>query len=251
VQRLRGRRPSLADFLRRASGRDRRSPFVVVVHLDPKSRSGLSTILAARTRMPVVQVQATERLQANFVYVIAPDRRLHISDQEISAAEFDEPRDHRAAIDLFFRSLAEQQSDGFAIILTGAGQPARSAWERSRKPAESFSCKIRTRPNIRRCRAARSQPELRITSCRCASTKYKRSTVVRRIARRMQVTRTEDLTHYYNLLRDYADEVQGLLGDLLISVTTFFRDSETFEALKAQVIPRLFEAKETIDSIRV
>jgi two-component system, chemotaxis family, CheB/CheR fusion protein len=82
-------------------------------------------------------------------------------------------------------------------------------------------------------------------------TKYKRSTVVRRIARRMQVTRTEDLTHYYNLLRDYADEVQGLLGDLLISVTTFFRDSETFEALKAQVIPRLFEAKETIDSIRV
>jgi two-component system, chemotaxis family, CheB/CheR fusion protein len=46
--------------------------FVVVVHLDPQSRSGLSTILAARTRMPVVQVQATERLQANFVYVIAP-----------------------------------------------------------------------------------------------------------------------------------------------------------------------------------
>ena len=34
---------------------------------------------------------------------------------------FDEPRGHRAPIDLFFRSLAEQHGDGFAVILTGAG----------------------------------------------------------------------------------------------------------------------------------
>jgi two-component system, chemotaxis family, CheB/CheR fusion protein len=95
--------------------------FVVVVHLDPQSHSELSNILAARTRMPVVQVAATERLEANHVYVIAPARQLHISDREISAAEFDEPRGQRAPIDLFFRSLAEQHGDGFAIILTGAG----------------------------------------------------------------------------------------------------------------------------------
>ena len=64
--------------------------FVVVVHLDPQSHSELSNILAARTRMPVVQVAATERLEANHVYVIAPARQLHISDREISAAEFNE-----------------------------------------------------------------------------------------------------------------------------------------------------------------
>src|SRR5262249_52059222 len=95
--------------------------FVVVVHLDPQSHSDLSSILAARTRMPLVQVASTERLKANHVYVIAPARQLHISDREISAAEFDEPRGQRAPIDLFFRSLAEQHGDGFAIILTGAG----------------------------------------------------------------------------------------------------------------------------------
>jgi two-component system, chemotaxis family, CheB/CheR fusion protein len=67
------------------------------------------------------QVGPTEKLQANHVYVIAPDRRLHISDQKILSAEFAEPRGHRAPIDLFFRSLAEQYGDGFAIILTGAG----------------------------------------------------------------------------------------------------------------------------------
>src|SRR5581483_9747714 len=50
-----------------------------------------------------------------------PGRRLRISDHELSTAEFDEPRGQRAPIDLFFRSLAEQHGDGFAIILTGAG----------------------------------------------------------------------------------------------------------------------------------
>ena len=47
--------------------------------------------------------------------------RLHIVDHEISAHAFDEPRGHRAPIDMFFRSLAEQHGDGFAVILSGAG----------------------------------------------------------------------------------------------------------------------------------
>src|SRR5262249_39014332 len=62
-----------------------------------------------------------ERLQPNRVYVIPPDRRLHIKDDVISTAEFDEPRGRRAPIDLFFRSLAHQHGDGFAVILSGAG----------------------------------------------------------------------------------------------------------------------------------
>ena len=61
--------------------------------------------------------------------------------------------------------------------------------------------------------------------------KYKRSTVVRRIARRMQVNRIDDLKGYYDIVRDNPDEVQALLSDLLISVTNFFRDKEAFETL--------------------
>src|SRR5262249_31787674 len=100
---------------------DTGAAFVVVVHLDPQSRSDLPGILATRTRMPVTQVGGPEHLRANHVYVIPPDRRLRITDHEISAVEFDEPRGQRAPIDLFFRSLAEQHGDGFAVILTGAG----------------------------------------------------------------------------------------------------------------------------------
>jgi two-component system CheB/CheR fusion protein len=80
---------------------------------------------------------------------------------------------------------------------------------------------------------------------------YKRSTIMRRIARRIQITRSNDLSDYYTYLRDKPDESQALLNDLLISVTTFFRDSDVFKALGAQVIPLLFEGKEASDSVRI
>jgi two-component system CheB/CheR fusion protein len=81
--------------------------------------------------------------------------------------------------------------------------------------------------------------------------KYKRSTVLRRIARRIQVTRTEELKDYYDFLRENPDEAQALLGDLLISVTTFFRDAEAFDALARDVIPGLFKDKDPSEPVRV
>jgi two-component system CheB/CheR fusion protein len=95
--------------------------FVVVVHLDRQHRSEMAAIIAMRTRMPVVQVDTRDRLQADHVYVIPPDRRLQVVDHEVSALQFDDPRGHRSPIDLFFRSLAEQLGEGFAVILSGAG----------------------------------------------------------------------------------------------------------------------------------
>jgi two-component system CheB/CheR fusion protein len=56
--------------------------FVVVVHLDPEHRSELPKIISGRTQMPVIQVQDRQRLKANHVYVIPPDRRLQVVDHE-------------------------------------------------------------------------------------------------------------------------------------------------------------------------
>ncbi|MGH7032516.1 MAG: chemotaxis protein CheB, partial [Stellaceae bacterium] len=81
--------------------------------------------------------------------------------------------------------------------------------------------------------------------------KYKRSTVLRRLARRMQVARAESLTDYYETLRDGPDEAQALLGDLLISVTTFFRDSDVFKALRTHYMPQLFAGRDPTDAVRV
>ena len=71
--------------------------------------------------------------------------------------------------------------------------------------------------------------------------KYKRNTVLRRLARRMQLARQVTIQDYLNHLRTYAGEVQGLLNDLLISVTMFFRDPDAWRALQTQVIGRLVE----------
>ena len=80
---------------------------------------------------------------------------------------------------------------------------------------------------------------------------YKKSTVRRRIARRMQVQRAATMADYLVILRENPHEAQALFADLLISVTTFFRDTSAFDKLAALVIPRLFEDKGASDTVRV
>lgn len=79
--------------------------------------------------------------------------------------------------------------------------------------------------------------------------KYKRSTVLRRLARRMQLAQQLTIQEYLVHLRANAGEVQGLLNDLLISVTMFFRDPEAWRGLETRVIRRLIE--EENEQIRV
>lgn len=69
---------------------------------------------------------------------------------------------------------------------------------------------------------------------------YKRATVLRRIERRMQVTARADLSAYYEYLCNTPQETKALLDDMLIGVTNFFRDRESFESLERDVIPQLF-----------
>lgn len=79
---------------------------------------------------------------------------------------------------------------------------------------------------------------------------YKRATIVRRIARRMQVNEVDNLQGYLNYLRTHPGEAGALLQDLLISVTNFFRDREAFDALES-MIPELFRNKTQSDTVRV
>ena len=79
---------------------------------------------------------------------------------------------------------------------------------------------------------------------------YKPSTICRRIERRMAVHQIDSTDAYVKYLQQNPVEVEALFRDLLIGVTQFFRDPETFEALEAQVIPKLFEGKPAGSVIR-
>ena len=80
---------------------------------------------------------------------------------------------------------------------------------------------------------------------------YKPRTFLRRVQRRMQVTQRDTAEGYLELLRQDPREVAALFRDLLISVTSFFRDAEAFEALAATVLPRLFEGRGANQVVRV
>jgi two-component system, chemotaxis family, CheB/CheR fusion protein len=79
---------------------------------------------------------------------------------------------------------------------------------------------------------------------------YKRATIVRRISRRMQINGIEQVPEYLSFLRMHPGEAGALLQDLLISVTNFFRDRDSFEIVEA-MLPELFRGKGTGDMVRV
>ncbi len=72
-------------------------------------------------------------------------------------------------------------------------------------------------------------------------TYYKPSTVVRRIERRMTVNQIADLRDYVRYLELYPSEVMTLYRELLIGVTSFFRDKDAFDLLRDKLLPELFE----------
>jgi|GEM_PF-1110316 len=80
---------------------------------------------------------------------------------------------------------------------------------------------------------------------------YKPNTIVRRIERRMVINRIDDINDYLRYLRATPLEITNLFHDMLIGVTSFFRDKDAFIALKTQIIPRIMENKRDRDAVRV
>lgn len=70
---------------------------------------------------------------------------------------------------------------------------------------------------------------------------YKKSTLLRRVRRRMQVLRLETAAAYIERLRSSSDEPELLFREILIGVTRFFRDPAVWEMLAETIIPRLIE----------
>jgi two-component system, chemotaxis family, CheB/CheR fusion protein len=278
--------------------------YVVVVHLAPHHESELAPILARRTRMSVIEVDDNKKLQLkpNSVFVIAPDRKLEISDGMVGAGPLAEPLGRRSAIDLFFRSLAASDGDGFAVILSGGGsdgslgakavkeaggvvlvQDPREALHEGMPqaviaagvadlvlPVRELAARLAELTQSRAKLAPLIQPtavgpdideddeaalkrifELVRSRTGHDFSRYKRATILRRLARRMQLNHRSGLDHYLAYLRESPEEIQSLFDDLLISVTTFFRDPAAWEALRAQVVVPLVDHRESNQPIRI
>ena len=80
---------------------------------------------------------------------------------------------------------------------------------------------------------------------------YKKSTIHRRIRRRMDIHLIEKTQVYIRYLEEHPEEVKNLSRELLINVTSFFRDPEAFSSLKEEILPDLIRQKGEFDPVRV
>ncbi|HUO14401.1 MAG TPA: chemotaxis protein CheB [Verrucomicrobiae bacterium] len=80
---------------------------------------------------------------------------------------------------------------------------------------------------------------------------YKMATIRRRILRRMNINQVHDLGEYVRLLQRNPIEVESLYRDVLINVTSFFRNPEVFESLRQVVYPKILTVRSAQNPVRV
>jgi two-component system, chemotaxis family, CheB/CheR fusion protein len=267
--------------------------YVVVTHQAAGRQSLLPELLARHAQIPVAEVAAEVRLEANRIYVAPPGRHLIIRDGRLEPVTPAEDG-ARLPIDHFFRSLARDQGErAVGIVLSGAGSDGSlglkeikhgggmvmAQTESSAAQADMPRSAIATEnvdyvadpellpgqlltyvngaerrlANRDRADEAPASEELEILLAilrehtRHDFSAYKTPTIRRRIERRMNVHQLASIPAYVSLLQNNPAELDLLFKELLIGVTSFFRDPEAFAALD-QLLPALL-ADKTKDSV--
>ncbi len=261
--------------------------FVVVQHLSPDYKSLMVELLSKRTGMRVLRALEGTRAAPNEVYLIPPKKNLRIFHGKLLLDDQDFSKGINLPIDIFLRSLAEDQGEkAVGIILSGTGSDGMRGIrsikesggmvmvqdEESAKfdgmPKSAISTGLADfilppqdmpkqllafakHPYVKK--TERSDTILtdedrmsRIFSLLRDKTKvdftfYKPSTVVRRIERRMTVNQIHELKDYVRFLEMNHREIHTLYRELLIGVTSFFRDREAFRLLDEKFLPKLIE----------
>ena len=273
--------------------------FVLVPHLDPTHDSLLVDILSRCTSMSIGEAVDGEAVQANCVYVLPPNKYMTIAGGALQLSGPVERGGPQTSIDLFLRSLADDQhGNSIGIVLSGSGahgtsglqaikaagglvmvqDPATAASDGMPRsaidsgiadfvlPVEQMPERLMQHvdygggglldpeaPEVLETAAADLDAILALVKerTRVDFRGYRKKVLVRRVNRRMELGRFESLTDYLVHLHAHPDEVLQLHGDLLIRVTSFFRDAEAFDALTNLVLVPLIRSKASDEPLRI
>lgn len=272
--------------------------FVLIQHLDPSHPSHLVELVQRLTTLRVYEAKEAMPVRKHSVYVIPEGCQATIRSGSLHLTGRMASIRVPLPIDVFFRSLAEDQRDfAVAVVLSGTGtdgtQGVREVRNRggfvlaqSREscqfygmpesavasgqvdlvlPANQMVVEIQNRfqahpgsellplaatPEWTTAAGERVFALLRARTNHDFSN-YKPSTVQRRIARRMALHRCPDLDAYLHLLTGSPDEVDCLFDDLLIGVTSFFRDPAVFQVLADNVVTKILLSPPEKTTLRV
>ena len=264
--------------------------FIVIQHLSPDYKSLMVELLSKKTEMTVLRAEDGMVVEPDKVYLIPPKKNLTIFHGKLLLNEQDVHRGLNLPIDIFLRSLAEDQGEkAVGVILSGTGSDgmrgARAIKENGGMimvqdeetakfdgmpratistglvdfilPPEDMPKQLLAfakhpyTSKAERAEALLSDEDgltrifaLLREKSKVDFTFYKPSTVTRRIERRMSVNHFEDIRGYVEYMQEYPGEVLALYRELLIGVTSFFRDREAFNQLSEKWLPELLEQKQ-------
>ncbi len=257
--------------------------FLVVQHMDPTHESLLVPLLGEATPMPVVEAADGMLLEPDHVYVIAPGYYLSVGGGALRLTPPRVRAGARLPFDFCLNSLAAAGPHAVCVVLSGNGTDG-SAGLRAVKaagglviaqapeeaghdgmprsamatglvdlvlPAAEIGEALLTHSRLQGKPLSADGLAQIIELLRAQTphdfTAYKPGTLERRILRRIGIAglSPHDVEAYVTLLRRDRAELDALAADLLINVTSFFRDPAVFEQLASDIVPGLIAAAGT------
>jgi len=252
--------------------------FVLVQHLDPTHDSMLGSILAGSTTMPVQEVIDGMSIESDHVYVLPPDKQMTIEGETLRLVPRTMKVPHRP-LDTFLASLAEdRKNEAIGVVLSGndadgarglqsirdaggitfAQSPESAKFDFMPRAASAAADFVLPPSGIAERLTGIARQNGFAQGLAVASTAeferilqllrarrpvdfehFKRASIERRILRRVLLGNHEGLSSYAELLESDGAAVEELYQDLLIGVTSFFREPARFEALKTVVFPSI------------
>lgn len=251
---------------------------VVLQHLSPTYKSMMPELLTRETRLRVTALEDKVTPVAGTVYVVPPNKNATVIEGELYLQDAEPEISPKPSINEFFISLAEEYQDqSVGVILSGTGSDGTAGLKAiqsaggitiAQKPdtakytgmpcsaiessvvdfvlaPDEIAKKLMSLPDALKVQQSISESVLeKIISTLNQQTNldfsgYKVGTLSRRIRRRMVATGHPTMEVYLEWLTDTPEEIEALSKDILISVTAFFRDSDSFSSLQKNLSKNL------------
>lgn len=265
--------------------------FILVQHLDPQHESLLVDLLSAHTSLQIEQAAEGMLVEPDHIYIIPPGTYLAVRKSALHISRPSAKHGARLPFDFLLKSLAENYGPrAMAVVLSGTGSDgsvgireikAKGGIVYAQDPDEAEyegmpECAIETgcvdatatvaaigRLLSKRIANPPAQSDQRqlltaIIELLRETTPhdfrlYKTGTLKRRIERRMLLAniQPEKMADYLEKLKQDQVERDLLAKDLLINVTSFFRDPKVFETLCTRIVPDLIANHPANEPLRI
>lgn len=240
---------------------------VILQHLSPEHKSMMAAILARESDRDVIELTADTHLEAGGIYLVPPGYHASYADGKAELKKAKTAVSVKPCVNTFFASLAQHLRErAIGIVLSGTGsdgtsglraiqaaggiavvqEPSEAKYDgmpRSAILADAADfilpvaeiagrinefCRLADVHDVQQTAQLKALIHRVKTAIGHDFSGYKQATLLRRIKRRMAATARKTIDDYLSYLDTDDNEVSLLARDLLISVTTFFRDAGAF-----------------------